>query len=92
MRRYREDDRESAGFELVGFLCAVIASAIAFFVYSGNTDEIARVQFIDPVHAGAASGGDADNAATSSIPPGSFTLPATAPRPGERPPHQATVR
>lgn len=83
MRRYRDDDRESAGFELVGFLCAVVASAIAFFVYSGDTDEIARVQFIDPVHAGAAVSGETTTA---------INLPAMAPTPDERPPHHTDDR
>ena len=83
MRRYRDDDRESAGFELVGFLCAVVASAIAFFVYSGNTDEIARVQFIDPVHAGAAVSGETTTA---------ISLLAMAPTPDERPPHHTDDR
>ncbi len=83
MRRYRDDDRESAGFELVGFLCAVVASAIAFFVYSGDTDEIARVQFIDPVHAGAAVSGETTTA---------ISLPAMAPTPDERPPHHTDDR
>jgi len=83
MRRYRDDDRESAGFELVGFLCAVVASAIAFFVYSGDTDEIARVQFIDPVHAGAAVSDETTTA---------ISLPAMAPTPDERPPHHTDDR
>jgi hypothetical protein len=88
MRRYRDDDRESAGFELVGFLCAVVASAIAFFIYSGDTDEIARVQFIDPVHAGAAVSGET----TTAIADRPLSLPAMAPTPDERPPHHTDDR
>lgn len=88
MRRYRDDERESSGFELAGFLCAVIASAIAFFVYSGDTKEIARVQFIDPIHADAAVSGET----TTAIADRPLSLPAMAPTPDERPPHHADDR
>lgn len=92
MRRPRNDDRESAGFELVGLLCALIATAAAFFIYSGDTDEIARVRFIDPVHTVAPAGGPADSGTTSSIPATAARLPATAPTPVERPPRPAAGR
>lgn len=86
MRAFRDDDGESGGFELVGFLAVVVATAIAFFVYSDRTgDAVAHVQFIDPVHAG----GDAvSDETTTAIPAGKVNLPATAPAPHARPARQ----
>lgn len=88
MRRYRDDDRESAGFELAGLLCVVAATAIAFFVHSGRTDEPAHVEFIDPAHAGAAVSGEI----TAAVAPANIVLPAMAPTPDERPPRHADAR
>ena len=88
MRRYREDDRESSGFELAGLLCVIAATAIAFFVYSGKTDEIVRVQFIDPAHSAAAVSGET----TTAVPAEDIALPATAPAPHARPPRNSADR
>jgi hypothetical protein len=83
--RYRdEEDRGSGGFELAGFVCAAIASAVAFIYVSGSTPEpAAQVRFMDGVRTGPAvssettSGIAADTAA--------LTLPASAPEPTSRP-------
>lgn len=83
MRRYRDEDRESAGFELAGLLCVLAATAIAFFVYSGRTDLAARVRFIDPVHADAA----VSDETTAAVSTANVVLPPSAPTPGERPAH-----
>jgi len=81
MRGYRDDERRSGGFELAGFLCVVLATAIALFLYSGKTEEVARVRFIDPVHADRS----VSDETTTAVPGTGIVLPPAAPTPAARP-------
>lgn len=80
MRYVIDDDKESSGFEFAALLLVIAASAIAFFVVSGDTGkQVAVVRFIEPVKAGP----PASDEITGALAPA--TLPGHAPLPTHRP-------
>jgi hypothetical protein len=83
--RYRdEEDRGSGGFEFAGFVCAVIASAVAFMYVSGSTPEpAAQVRFIDDIRATPAVSSETTSGIAADT--AGVILPDSAPEPTNRP-------